>query len=128
MFPLSRTKLLASDFEVAINSTKVDVTHFTSAQISLGLSKYASLTFFVQGGNASCSKDVIFKFAAFDSARNQWDTIAFLTVSVPSNGTSVVQKTIAIAPDTEKIKLLSVQNQETVGGYTVDANVSIFLK
>jgi len=128
MMPLSRLKFLESDYEVPINTTAVDGSQFTSKQIPIGLTKNASLTFYVKGDHASCSKDLIFKFAAFDSLRNQWDTIEFLSVSVAANGTSVVQKTIAIAPDTEKIKLLSVQNQETVAGYTVDVNVSIFLK
>ena len=128
MMPLSRYKFLDSDHEVAINSTEVDGTDFDSKAVPLGLSKNASLAFYVKGNNAGCSQDVIFKFAAFDSLRNQWDTIEFFSVSIPANGQNVVQKTIAITPDTEKIKLLSVQNQETTSGYTVDVNVSIFLK
>jgi hypothetical protein len=127
-----RKKFLASDFTVAINSTKVDGTDFTSEQIILGFAEEASLTFFVKGGNAGCSKDVVFKFACYDGLRNKWDTIDYLGagagVSVAANGTTEVQKTISFVPNVEKIKLLSVQNQETVAGYTVDVNVSIFIK
>jgi len=124
----TRYKFLVSDFTVAINSTKVDVTDFTSKKISLAYCGSASLTFFVKGNHASCAKEVIFTFATFDSKRNKWDTIGYHVENVVANGTSEVQRTIALTPDIEKIKLLSVQNQETVSGYTVDVNVSIFLK
>jgi len=127
-----RKNFLATDFLVAINSTKVDVTDFSSIQIDLSSAEFASLTFFIQGTSASCSKDIIFKFAAYDSTRAQWDTIDFVGagsgVPVTANGTTIVQKTIALNPDIEKIKLLSVQNQEVTSGYTVTVNVSIFMK
>ena len=121
-------KLLASDTSMAINKVSVDITDFTSVQFGLAYTTYASVTLFVQGGNAGCSKDVIFKFAAYDSIRSQWDTLPYLEVSVAANGTSVVQKSFALTPDIEKIKLLSVQNQETAAGYTVTVNVKIFAK
>jgi hypothetical protein len=121
-------KFLASDTSIAINTTAVDGVAFTSNQIGLAYTTYASITLFVQGGNAACSKDVIFKFAAYDSIRNRWDTLEYLSVSVTANGTNVVQKTIALTPDLEKIKLLSVQNQETIAGYTVTVNAKIFAK
>jgi hypothetical protein len=70
----------------------------------------------------------VIKFAAFDSKRDKWDTIAYYTENVTANGTTAVQKTIPLTPDVERIKLLSVQNQETTSGYTVDVNVSIFIK
>jgi len=128
----ARTNFLSSDITVPINDTWVDGTDFTSKKIMTAYCSSASLTFYVKGGNAGCSKDVIFKFATFDSLRNQWDTVDVFSsaggISVTSNGTTAVQKTIAMVPDFEKIKLLSVQNQETVSGYTVDVNVSIFLK
>jgi hypothetical protein len=128
MMPLSRLKFLDSDYEVAINTIAVDGTEFSSNKIPLGLAKSASVTLYVKGNNAGCSKDVIFKFAAFDSLRNKWDTKEFFSVSVAADGTNDVQKTIAIEPDAEAIKLLSVQNQETTADYTVDINVSMFLK
>lgn len=128
----TRYKLLASDITVPINTTWVDITNFTSKKISLAYSTQASMTFYVKGNHASCSKDVIFKFAAFDSLRDVWDTFDLLNigsgVSVTANGTAAVQKTIAINPYFERIKLLSVQNQETTTNYTVDVNVSIFIK
>lgn len=124
----TRHKLLSSDITVPINTTWVEGTNFTSSKISLAYCEYASLTFYVKGNHASCSNDVVFKFAAFDSKRDKWDTIAYHSENVAANGTTAVQKTIALTPDIERIKLLSVQNQETVAGYTVDVNVSIFIK
>jgi len=127
----TRTKFLSADITVPINDTWLDGTDFTSKKIMTAYCSSASLTFYVKGGNAGCSKDVIFRFATFDSIRNTWDTVdlfATAGVLVAANGTTAVQKTIIINSDMEKIKLLSVQNQETVSGYTVDVNVSIFLK
>lgn len=128
----TRYKFLSSDITVPINTTWVDVTDFTSKKYSLAYCIQASATFYVKGNHASCAKDVIFKFAGFDSLRNTWDTIDTLSggggVLVAANGTTAVQKSIAINPYFERIKLLSVQNQETVTGYTVDVNVSIFIK
>lgn len=128
----TRYKFLTSDITVPINTTWVDVTNFTSKKYSLAYCTQASLAFYVKGNHASCAQNVIFKFACFDSLRNTWDTIDILNegsgVSVAANGTTAVQKTIAINPFFERIKLLSVQNQETVTGYTVDVNVSIFIK
>jgi hypothetical protein len=124
----SRTKFLSADITVPINVTWVDVTNFTSKQISIGNYQNASITFYVKGNNAACSKDVIFKFVTFDSLRNKWDTIEYISVSIPANGTTAVQRTVLVWPDVEKIKLLSVQNQETTATYTVDVNVSIFIK
>jgi len=129
----ARTKFLTADITVPIATTWVDGgVGFTSKTIMLAYANYASMTFYVKGGNAGCLKDVIFKFATFDSLRNQWDTVDVFPnaagISVTANGTTAVQKTIAIHPDFEKIKLLSVQNQETETGYTVNVNVSIFLK
>jgi len=123
-----REDFLSSDTSIAINSTEVDGTDFTSKQIPLAHAQYASLTLYVKGAHASCSKDIIFKFAAYDSKRKAWDTNAYLTYNLAANGTSAVQKTIALIPDVEKIKLLSVQNQETTAGYTVTINASIFVK
>jgi len=124
----TRYKLLSSDITVPINTTWVDVSNFTSSKLSLAYCEYASLTFYVKGNNAGCTKDVVIKFAAFDSKRDKWDTIAYYTENVTANGTTAVQKTIPLTPDVERIKLLSVQNQETTSGYTVDVNVSIFIK
>jgi len=127
----ARTNFLSADITVPINDTWVDGTDFTSKKIMTAYCSSASLTFYVKGGNASCSKDVIFRFATFDSIRNTWDTVdlyATAGILVTANGTTAVQKTVIINSDMEKIKLLSVQNQETVAGYTVDVNVSIFLK
>ena len=127
----TRYKFLTSDITVPINTTWVEGTDFTSKTIMLAYAQSATLTFYVKGNNAACSKDVIFKFVAFDSLRNKWDTIDALGgsgVTVTANGTTAVQITKLLYAYFEKIKLLSVQNQETVAGYTVDVNVSIFIK
>jgi len=129
----TRYKFISADMTVPINTTYVEGTDFISKQIMLAYTKNdASITFYVKGNNAGCSKDVIFKFATFDSLRNKWDTADVLNeglgVSITANGTTAVQKTIAIEADLERLKLLSVQNQETISGYTVDVNVSIFIK
>jgi hypothetical protein len=124
----TRKKFLKTDLVAAINQVSVDVTDFTSEQINVAYPKYASLTFYVKGNHASCSKEIVFKFATFDSQRSLWDTEEWLSVSLAASGTSPRQKTINLNPDVEKVKILSIQNQETVSGYTVDANVSIFMK
>lgn len=128
MMPLSRLKFLDADYEVPINTTAVDGSEFVSNAVSLGLARFASLTIFVKGDHASCSAEVVFRFAGFDSLRNQWDTIHYLEVKLTMTGTTPAQKTITIDPDVEKLKLLSVQNPETTEDYTVDVNASIFLK
>jgi len=132
MFRFSRDNFLDPDFTVPINSTQEDGVGFTSKEIPLAFAQSAALSFYAKGNNVGCSKDIIFKFAAYDSKRDQWDTIDVLAlgagVPITVNGTTTVQKTIAIEADFEKIKLLSIQNQETVAGYTVDVNVSIFIK
>jgi len=121
-------KLIAADLTVAINSTVVDGAGLTSEKPIIAYADAVSLIFYVKGNNAGCSAGVIFKFAAYDSIRQQWDTIEFLSQTVAANGTEVVQQTILLNPGAEKIKLLSVQNQETVAGYTVDVNVTIFIR
>jgi len=123
-----REKFLASDEEIAINSTEVDGSDFTSKEFDLSRAEFASITCYVKGGHGSVSQDVIFKFVTYDSERDQWDTEAYVTINVTPSGTSVVQKTTSITPDVEKIKLYSIQNQETTAGYTVDANASLFRK
>jgi len=121
-------KFISADTSIAINATEVDGTDFTSVQLPLEYADYASITCYVLGGHASCSLDVVFKFAAYESLRAMWDTIAYLTVNVTANGTTAVQKTVSITPQIQKIKLLSIQNQEAVAGYTATCNASLFRK
>jgi len=123
-----REKFLASDENIAINSTEVDGSDFTSKEFDLSRAEFASITCYVKGDHASVSKDVVFVFVSYDSDRDQWDTEPYITIAVTGNGTSVVQKTVSINPDVEKIKLYSIQNQETSAGYTLDANASLFRK
>jgi len=127
-----REKFLATDFSVAINSTKVDVTHFTSLQWNLSHVEHVALTLYVLGANAACSKDVTFKFATYDSKRATWDTIDFPGLgdglTLAANGTTAAQRSYPLSPAIEKIKLLSVTNAETVAGYTVTVNASIYAK
>ncbi len=121
-------KFIATDTSIAISSTEVDGTDFTSVQLPLEYSDWASITCYVLGGNASCSLDVVFIFAAYESLRAMWDTLAYLTINVTANGSTAVQKTVSITPHIEKIKLLSIQNQESSSGYTVTCNASLFRK
>ena len=127
-YGVGRRVFLSADLTVPISSVVVDGVGLTSAQIELSYVDYASLTFYVKGNNAGCSKEVIFRFASYDAIRDQWDTSPYLQISVMANGASTVQYTVPLTPDVEKLKLLSVQNQETTSGYTVDVNVSILLK
>lgn len=128
MRKLTATKFLASPITVPIDDTLVDGTDFTSDVVVFAYSEFASITFYVKGANAGCSKEVVFKLVAFSSALGKWDTVEYLSYSVPANGTSEVILTIPFTPDVEKLKLLSIQNQEVVAGYTVDANVYMFIK
>jgi len=127
-YGVGRRVFLSSDITVPINSVVTDGAGFNSLQPELSYVDFASLTFYVKGNHGSCSKEVIFRFASYDSVRNQWDTSPYLQISVMANGTAAVQYTVPLTPDVEKLKLLSVQNQETTSGYTVDVNVSILLK
>jgi hypothetical protein len=82
----------------------------------------------VKGDHSSCNKEVTFKFKTYSSALDKWDTVEYLSYSLPADGTNEVIKTVPFTPDIERIKLFSVQNQETVSGYTVQVNVAIFTK
>lgn len=127
-YGVGRKSFLSSDFLLPINKVSVEGVDFTSEQIDLSYIDFASLAFYVKGNNGGCSKEVIFKFAAYDAIRNKWDTIPYLSISITPNGTTAVQFHQPLIPDVEKIKLLSIQNQETTSGYTFDVNVSILLK
>lgn len=127
-YGVGRRVFLAADLTVPIDSLVVDGVGFTSEQFALSFVDFASLTFYVKGNHAGCSKGVIFRFASYDSLRNKWDTLPYLQIEVIASGTTAVQYTVPLTPDIEKLKLLSVQNQETTSGYTVDVNVSILLK
>jgi hypothetical protein len=127
-FAQVRIKFIASDHTLVINKVSVDGSEFTSEKILTAYSSHGTITCYVKGGNAGCAQAVVFKFATFDSFRNQWDTAEWLSVSVTPSGTSDIQKTVSIDAYMEKIKLLSVQNQETTTGYTFTVNASIFLK
>lgn len=123
---ITRNNFFDVDVVAAINKTSIDGTDFTSKQLVLAHAQQAGLSLFVQGGNAGCSKDVIFVFVAWDSKRGKWDTVPFLTVNVTATGITAVQKTVLINGGVELMKILSVQNQETVAGYTATVNVSVF--
>lgn len=123
--------ITAGDVTVPIATTYIDGADFTSYVADVRDAKFISITFYVKGNNASCALNVIFKFVSYDSKRDKWDTIDIFDsagISIPANGTTAVQKSIAVIPDWEKIKLLSIQNQESVATYTVVANASIFIK
>ena len=86
----TRYKFISADMTVPINTTYVEGTDFISKQIMLAYTKNdASITFYVKGNNAGCSKDVIFKFATFDSLRNKWDTADVLNEGL---GVSITAK------------------------------------
>lgn len=128
MLCFNRFKFLESDIEIPIATKYVDGVHFMSKQVVAAYAEYASITLYAKGDHAGCSKDVVFTFATYDKLRNLWDTTEYLVLKVTASGTSEVQRTIPINPDMDYLKLLSIENQETVEGYTVDANVTIFLK
>jgi|Deesub1362A_J573_1020465.scaffolds.fasta_scaffold00107_86 hypothetical protein len=117
-------KFLDSDVTIPINTTQV----VSSNEIDLSDAKFASISVYVKGNNAGVSLDVTFAFVAYDPARGSWDTEPYLTINVTPNGLNAVQKTVSITPHVSKIKLYSIQNQETLDGYTIDANASIFKK
>jgi hypothetical protein len=125
-------QLLATNVTVPISTTYVDGTDFTSEQVLLAYADVASITLVVTGSSASCSKDVIFKFAAYNKVLGTWDTIDFIGMGsgmeVAANGTTRVQRTIPISNSIDRIKLLSIQNQESVGGYTVVCNAAVYVR
>jgi hypothetical protein len=128
MLKLDRYTFLPTDVTVGHGATLVDGVGFTSREVTTGYAKVASLTLYVKGAHAGCSQDVVFKFAAYDSARQQWDTMEYLLLRATANGTSKVQRTVPINADMERIKLLSIQNQEVTEDYDVTANASAFVK
>jgi len=128
-----RSKLfIAADVTVPISTTYVDGTNFTSETQLLAYGDSASIMMKVDGQHASCSLNVIFKFATYNPALEVWDTVDFLGagggIEVAANGTTAVYYTIPISVGIEKIKLLSIQNQESVAGYTVNCNAAIYVK
>ena len=89
-----RKKFISADTSVAAASTEVDGVDFTSAQVDLEYAKYASLTLYAKGANASATGDIRFSFAGYDSGRAAWDTDASVpstTYYVTLNGTTAVQ-------------------------------------
>jgi hypothetical protein len=122
---MKRYIFLPADVVVPINTTWVDLTDFTSEQISLRGIWSAAITVYVKGTHGSCAAAIDFVFATWDSLRNMWDTVAYQTVSIFMNGTTAAQKSVAFDACIEKVKLLSIHNPETATGYTVTANASL---
>lgn len=125
---LSKAKLLDSDYTVPVNTTVFDGVDFISKEVVLAYAREASLTLYVKGNNAGCSNAVVFCFSAYNAALNKWDTLELFSQNIPASGTSEVLKTIILDASFERIKLLSVQNQETTVGYTIDVNVGVFIR
>ncbi len=118
-------KFLATDTSVAKTATETDGTDFTSKQINTKHAHLGSITCYVKGANAGSSGDVTFKFATYDVLREMWDTIYYVQVVCALNGTTAVQKTITFYPDMQKLKLLSIQNEDTTYAATCNASVTI---
>lgn len=128
MIPLRKT-FISSDTSVAAASTETDNGDFTSYHVDLAHIKYCSITLYIKGANVSSSGYVKFTFAGYDSDREAWDTDPYVSANVMRvslNGTTAVQKSFAISPDLEKIKILSIENEDTT--YAVTANASIYVK
>jgi len=124
-----RVKFVSSDTSIAADSTEVDGTDFISVQVNTKYATFASLTLYAVGANSSSSGSVKFAFAGYDSLRESWDSDAYIatsTLTLTLNGTTAVQKTFSVYPDTEKIKLLSVENTDAT--YAATVNASIFIK
>jgi hypothetical protein len=117
-------KFLASDQTVAINTTQ-DVSA-SSAVMKLDDCRKGSITLYVKGGNAGCSKSVSFAFQAYNPALGEWDTTAYLTLTATLNGTNEVVVTYPVSPGVAGLRLATIANPETTSGYTVTANAAYF--
>jgi hypothetical protein len=119
----------AGDLLVPVSTKRTSPADFAAAAVGLDDSIWTvALTFYVKGGNAGCALAVVFVFVTWDSLREMWDTVPYLTYEVTAVGTAAVQETINLETCPEKLKLLSIQNQESSAGYTIVANVSCFVK
>ncbi len=127
---MKRVNFLATDYTAAINATATDGTEFTSIQLDTSRATTIALTFYVDGGHASCAQNITFKLVSYDSKRATWDTIDCINdgtgIQVAMNGTTAVQKTILVSSGFEKLKLLSIANPETTATYTASCNVSLW--
>ena len=113
---------LAADLStVAISTTVVDGVGFTSLVIPVYDCETVCVQGKVTGGSASNTLTCDFALAAsFDGVT--FDTEAYATLQVTMNGTTPVLFSAQIpVTGIHSLKLLSITNNESVGGYTADA-------
>lgn len=119
-------KFLSSNVTLTAGQTQYDGTDFTSAEMNLTYCRYASITLYVKGANASSSGTVSFAFRSYNDALGAWDTTAYLTLTATLSGTADVYVTYPITPDVSKLKLYSIANGDT--SYNITANAALFMK
>lgn len=119
-------KFLATNASVNAGATAVDGVGFTSNEINLQYCRYASITLYVKGANASSAGTVTFSFVSYNDSFGAWDTVGYVTLTATLNGTADVNVTYPITPDISKIKLYSIANGDS--SYGITANASLFMK
>lgn len=119
-------KFLTTNASVTAGATVVDGVGITSNEINLQYCRYASITLYVKGANASSSGTVTFSFKSYNEAFGAWDTVGYLTLTATLNGTADVYVTYPITPYISKIKLYSIANGDS--SYGITANASLFMK
>lgn len=127
---ITRTqKFLNSDYTIAINTTAIDGTDFTSNIIDVRNVLELALTFEVKGTNEGCSANITFTILSSYDGIN-WDDANnyYLQRSVTMNGTSQQRVTINVVAPVAYLKLYSIQNPETTAGRTAVVNIVATLK
>ena len=117
----SQRLFISADTSVAAADTEVDGTDFTSAQLDTKHAILGSLTCYILGANAGSTGNVTFNFVQYDTLRESWDTVAYVSVICALNGVTAVQKSITFYPDMVKLKLLSITNADATYAATCNA-------
>jgi len=121
----TRKKFISSDTSVANGATEVEGTDFDSEIAELAHVSQMAISVYVKGADAGAAGNAEFCFAAYDKERGMWDTEEYLKITVAIDGANAAQKTVAVSPSPEKLKLLSIKNPDDAA---ITANASYVIK
>jgi len=121
------TKMIATDETVAAASTHTQGAEFTAVDIDVRNKRIGTIMFYVKGGNASASGNIVFTVQTSPDKVNWFDEEA---KTVIMSGTSLITDTTASYPvkfdGYGYVRLSTIQN--TDASYTCETNVALFIK
>jgi hypothetical protein len=129
----STQALIATDETVTAASTSTQGAEFTAVEINTKERKNGTVFFYVKGGNASATGNLIFTLqhspdADRGSGSSNWYDLPTKTITL--SGTSVINDTTASFKlnllGYAFIRLKSIEN--TDASYTAEANVAIYME